>query len=274
MSTSEASSGVVAAGSGITDEIEAPKPGRSASVVKRASSAWCYVRVRAVAAFAVILTTCTFGVLGGDRVRRWSLRVSLLSASAVPPTPADVVGNYLRGQVLFGQSLTPQMPFRWQTFANRAVITATNAEVPKRIRRLQRLSDLEIRFDTDFDSIVEGCRHGRSGWLTGDVVDLYRQLYELGFVATIGAYREGAIVAGLWGLEIGGTLGIMSVFHRENNSGTLVIAAAVDRLLEGGRWSTIDAGQLHDNYARFGAALISREEFCHLAVRHLESHPA
>jgi hypothetical protein len=45
----------------------------------------------------------------------------------------------------------------------------------------------------------------------------------------------------------------MSVFHKESNSGTLVIAAAVDRLLEGGRWSTIESGQLNDFYVRFGA---------------------
>ncbi len=271
MSMSESSSRVVAADSRLADRIEATTPTRTEEFAKRARAGWHYVRIRAVAGLEMILTTCSFGAFGADRVRRWSLRVSLLTGSAGPPTPADVIGNYLRGQVIFGQSLTPRMPFRWQTFANRAVITATTAKVPKRIRRLQRLSDLEIRFDTDFERVAEGCRDGRSGWLTSDVVDLYRQLYQLGFVATIGAYREGTLVAGLWGLEIGETLGIMSVFHTENNSGTLVIAAAVDRLLEGDRWSTIDSGQLHDNYARFGAALISREEFCDLVIRHLRA---
>ena len=63
----------------------------------------------------------------------------------------------------------------------------------------------------------------------------------------------------------------MSVFHKESNSGTVVIAVAVDRRLEGGRWSTIESGQLNDFYVRFGAALISREEFCDLAIRHLDA---
>ena len=271
MSTSEALSGVGEASAEVADEIDVSKRGRSASLVKRARWAWRYVSIRAVTALDMVLTACTFGVLGRDRVRRWSRRLSLVSASGVPPTPADVIGNYLRGQIIFGEPHTPQRPFRWRTWAHRAVIVSTSAEVPKRVRRLQRLSDLEIRFDTDFDAITEGCRQGRSGWLTGEVVEIYREWYELGFVATIGAYREGDVVAGLWGLEIGGTFGIMSVFHKESNSGTLVIAVAVDRLLEGGRWSTIESGQLNDFYVRFGAALISREEFCDLAIRHLDA---
>jgi leucyl/phenylalanyl-tRNA--protein transferase len=161
------------------------------------------------------------------------------------------------------------MPFRWQTFRERAVITVETAKVPKRIRRIQRLTDLEVRFDGDFDEIVEGCRRGRTGWLTRDIVALYRQLWQLGFVATIGAYRGDVAVAGLWGLEIGGTLGIMSVFHTEDHSGTVVTAAVVDRLISGDRWSVIDSGLLHDNYVRYGALLVPRAEFCEMVARNL-----
>jgi leucyl/phenylalanyl-tRNA---protein transferase len=271
MSTSEASIGAEDASDEAADGLDVPKPARSAALAKWARRAWHYFSIRALTALDMVLTASTFGILGPERVRCWSRRLSLLGASGVPPAPADVIGNYLRGQIIFGEPHTPQRPFRWRTWTHRAVITTTSAEVPKRIRRLQRLSDLEIRFDTDFDAITEGCRRGRSGWLTGEVVEIYRELYELGFVATIGAYRKDEVVAGLWGLEIGATLGIMSVFHTESNSGTLVIAAAVDRLLEGGRWSTIESGQLNEVYARFGAALITREEFCDIAIRHLHA---
>jgi hypothetical protein len=196
MSTSEALSGVGEASAEVADEIDVSKRGRSASLVKRARWAWRYVSIRAVTALDMVLTACTFGVLGRDRVQRWSRRLSLVSTSGGPPTG----GRHRKlpaGQIIFGEPHTPQRPFRWRTWAHRAVIVSTSAEVPKRVRRLQRLRDLEIRFDTDFDAITEGCRQGRSGWLTGEVVEIYRELYELGFVATIGAYREGDVVAGL-----------------------------------------------------------------------------
>ena|ERR1019366_4704036 len=96
MSTSEALSGVGEASAEVADEIDVSKRGRSASLVKRARWAWRYVSIRAVTALDMVLTACTFGVLGRDRVRRWSRRLSLVSASGVPPTPADVIGNYLR----------------------------------------------------------------------------------------------------------------------------------------------------------------------------------
>ena len=169
MSTSGASSGVGEGGAEVADQIDASKRGRSAVLAKQARWAWRHVSIRAVTILDMILTACTFGLLGRDRVRHWSQRLSLVSASGLPPTPADVIGNYLRGQIIFGEPHTPQRPIRWRTWAHRAVIVSTSAEVPKRIRRLQRLSDLEIRFDTDFEAITEGCRQGRSGWLTREV---------------------------------------------------------------------------------------------------------
>ncbi|MGC1238086.1 MAG: hypothetical protein WA860_04780 [Acidimicrobiales bacterium] len=219
------------------------------------------------------LTTFTFALLGRDRARRAALRISLWSSRVVPPTPADVIGNYIRGWIVFGHAQTPEMPFRWQTFPQRAVITPATAHMPKRIRRMERLSGLEIRFDVDFDEIIDSCRRGRDGklaWLTDDIVELYRDLHRLGYVATIGAYRGDVAVAGLLGLQVGGTLGIMSLFHTEDHSGNLVTLAAVDRLMVGDRWSIIDTGaSLLDNYVRFGAVQIPRDEFCELVAGRL-----
>jgi leucyl/phenylalanyl-tRNA--protein transferase len=229
-------------------------------------------RTMLVAAVSRVLTNCTFAMLGRDRARRAALRISLWSSRVAPPTPADVIGNYIRGWIVFGHAQTPELPFRWQTFPQRAVITPATAQVPKRIRRMERLSGLEVRFDVDYDEIVEGCRRGRDGmlaWLTDDIVELYRELHRLGYVATIGAYRGDVAVAGLWGLQVGGTLGIMSLFHTESDSGKVVTAAAVDRVIGGDRWSVLDFGRLHPTYARFGAVEIPRDEFCELVVRHL-----
>src|ERR1700689_3125873 len=84
--------------------------GRFRGFAKRARWLRRYIYIRAVAACGIVVATCSFGLLGKKRARRWSYRASILSTSAGPPTPADVVGNYLRGQIVFGHSLTPQCP--------------------------------------------------------------------------------------------------------------------------------------------------------------------
>jgi len=39
----------------------------------------------------------------------------------------------------------------------------------------------------------------------------------------VGTYRDGRLVGGLWGLEIGRVFSIMSMFHLENHAGALAL---------------------------------------------------
>lgn len=175
------------------------------------------------------------------------------------PTAAEVVGNYSRGQLLFGMRNVGT--FRWQTFEQRAVITAESARVPKRFQAQRRKLDLEVRFGEDHDSIIDGCREGRDGWLTDPVVEVYRGIADLGCLSTVGTYQDGALVGGLWGIVVGGTFGIMSMFHQVDHAGALALAALSDAVAAG-EWSMIDCGWLNENFRRYGAYEIPVSEFC------------
>ena len=125
--------------------------------------------------------------------------------------------------------------------------------MPKRLRSIQRRQDLVVRYDEDFEAIVGHCRDGRSGWLTDQAVDAYRSLYELGFVSTVGTYRDGRLVGGMWGIAVGRVFGLMSMFHLENHAGSLALAAVADCSRDGERWSLVDCGELKDNSKRYWA---------------------
>jgi leucyl/phenylalanyl-tRNA--protein transferase len=148
----------------------------------------------------------------------------------------------------------------------RAVMTKQTARVPKRLRGIQRRGEMEVRFDQDFEAIIRACQEGRAGWMwiTPALIDVYRELRSLGFVSTVGTYRDGQLVGGLWGIGIGGAFGLMSMFHRENHAGSLAMAALVNAVLTEGRWSVIDVGAMTANFARYGATEIPVAEFCEL----------
>jgi leucyl/phenylalanyl-tRNA---protein transferase len=189
------------------------------------------------------------------------------------PSAAEIAANYTRGWVLFGVRAPGLAGLEWRRFPNRAVITSETAHVPKRLRSIQRSQDLVVRYDEDFEAIVEHCREGRSGWLTDEAVDAYRSLHELGFVATVGAYRDGRLVGGMWGITVGRVFGIMSMFHLENHAGALALAAVVDCVRDGERWSVVDCGQLNENFKRYGAQEIPSDQFCELVWRSLQPSP-
>lgn len=196
-------------------------------------------------------------------------RVALLCA---PPTAPQVVANYTRGLTLFGRSRGHLAIFEWRSYPFRGIITQKSAKVPKTIRSLQRRTDLEVKFDTDFESVIRSCQVGRNdwAWLTPALVDVYREVHRQGFVSTVGVYRGSRLVGGIWGISVGRVLGIMSMFHQEDNAGSLALAASVDIVAGNGRWSIIDCGVINQHFTMYGAREISQEEFCDLVWQTLK----
>jgi leucyl/phenylalanyl-tRNA---protein transferase len=179
------------------------------------------------------------------------------------PTASEVIANYTHGLVLFGRPDARRVKFEWRSFPMRAVITKETARVPRRLRGIQRRGELEVRVDQDFETIIRACQEGRAGWMwiTPALIDVYREVRSLGYVSTVGTYRDGQLVGGLWGIGIGGAFGLMSMFHREDHAGSLAMAALVDALVTEGRWSLIDFGVMTANFARYGATEIPVAEF-------------
>jgi leucyl/phenylalanyl-tRNA--protein transferase len=175
------------------------------------------------------------------------------------PTAAEILANYGRGQLLFGMRNVGT--YRWQRFEQRAVITSESARVPKRLKSLRRKLGFEVRFGEDIEAIIDGSQEGRDGWLTDPVADVYREIQGLGCLSTVGTYQDGALVGGFWGIAVGGTFGIMSMFHQVDHAGAIALAAISDSVAAG-EWSMIDCGWLNENFRRYGAHEIPTSEFC------------
>jgi leucyl/phenylalanyl-tRNA---protein transferase len=190
----------------------------------------------------------------------------------VCPTASDIVGNHLRGLVLFGRPPTygAGTGFEWCWFPMRAVITPDTAHVPKRLRTLMRRGEYEVRYNQDFETIMLQCqaRHG-TGWLTDDLISVYREVRDLGFLATIGLYRDGRLVSGMFGIEMGEAFTAMSMFHTEDNTGALVFAQCASEVCAKGRWRYVDFGLQNANFARYGATEMPTQQFLALALRSL-----
>lgn len=207
-----------------------------------------------------------------DRVGRWG------GVTTSTAAPAEILSRHCAGWVLFGRTEEGGDPLVWRWFSTRGVITRETARVPQRELGRWRRSDLQVRFNQNTEAVIECCREGREGWLTQAAVDAYLGLDRLGGLGSVAAYRDGQLVAGLWGVAAGPTLSIMSMFHRESRAGTLALTALVDDLIAGGRWSVIDCGTLNDVFRRFGAqelpaAILSELIWSGVCAVHGVEHP-
>jgi leucyl/phenylalanyl-tRNA---protein transferase len=191
-----------------------------------------------------------------------------IGAGAFAPTAPEVVANFPLGWLLFGVPDGPVPALEWRRFPQRAVITAQSGKVPRRLRQVLRRDRFEVRSDCDFEAIIAGCRTGRAGWLTEDAVDVYRRVHALGFVSTVGTYRDGRLVGGLWGIALGRTLGMMSMFHTEDHAGSVALATLIGELGDDGRWALLDAGELKPHAQMYGAFGVDVDRFSELVLTH------
>lgn len=180
-----------------------------------------------------------------------------LASNAMEASPTQMISNYYQGMVLIGDSL--QGGVTWKTFPERAIITPETAHIPKRLKGVMRKKTFEIRYNTDFPAVVQACKRDKT-WINQPLIDLYQALFDMGCVETIELYKDGQLVGGLWGIVVAKTFGIMSMFHEVNHAGAVALATLVNQLKDE-QYEMVDCGVINNNFARYGAAVMPREEF-------------
>ncbi|MDJ0733832.1 MAG: leucyl/phenylalanyl-tRNA--protein transferase [Nostocaceae cyanobacterium] len=179
------------------------------------------------------------------------------ACNLMPASPERVISNYYQGMVLIGKNNTEHVV--WKTFPERAIITADTAHIPKRLKSIIRKQPFEIRYNTNFEEVIRSCQRDKT-WINEPLIQIYSKLFEKGCVETIETYEEGRLVGGIWGVVINQNFGIMSMFHQANHAGAIALATLVNHLQEG-KYHLIDCGVINSNFARYGATVISCEEF-------------
>jgi leucyl/phenylalanyl-tRNA---protein transferase len=188
-----------------------------------------------------------------------------LSINTMNPTPERVISSFLQGVVLFGQD---QNGLVWRSFPERAIITPETAHISRRLKDVMKRNTFEIRSNSNFDEVLRACQRETWTWINDPLVDIYRKLFAMGYAHSIEAYRHGELVGGLWGLVIGRSYAIMSMFHRADHAGAVALGTLVSGLGKG-EYSLVDCGEMNSNFARFGARNVSREAFTAKVVQGL-----
>jgi Leu/Phe-tRNA-protein transferase len=123
----------------------------------------------------------------------------------------------------------------------------------------------ELRFDTDFDQILNRCIavHG-DHWLTPPLVSAIRSIRQNRlhgvYPTAFALYRNEKLVAGDFGTITGRVYTSYSGYHDESNSGTVQLIL-ISRYLRDNGFAFFDLGMPIDYKTCLGATDISPEEF-------------
>ena len=156
-------------------------------------------------------------------------------------------------------------PILWHSPDPRMVLLAEHLRVPRSLQKVLRKRPYEVRLDTAFSQVIDGCatahRPGQRGtWITREMRKAYLELHRRGLAHSVEAWREGRLAGGLYGVSLGGAFFGESMFAKEPDASKVAFVTLVEQLR---CWEIglVDCQVYTHHLARFGAEERSRRSY-------------
>ena len=158
----------------------------------------------------------------------------------------------------------------WIDPKQRGILPLDRFHVPRSLRKAVRQGIFDLRTDTAFRAVMEGCAEPTPGrpdsWINDEILSLYTALHESGHAHSVEAWRDGRLVGGLYGVAIGAAFFGESMFSREKDASKVALVHLVARLRCGG-FELLDTQFVTKHLARFGVVEIDRQRYQGLLQR-------
>ncbi len=156
-------------------------------------------------------------------------------------------------------------PILWHSPDPRFVLEPQELKVQRSLRKVIRQRPFELRLDTAFEQVIDGCqgihRPGQRGtWITSEMRDGYLELHRQGFAHSTEAWLDGQLVGGLYGVSMGQVYFGESMFTTVSDASKVAFVTLVHQLQ---RWGCrlIDSQVYTAHVARFGGHEIPRADY-------------
>ena len=151
---------------------------------------------------------------------------------------------------------------RWYTADPRGVMPLDAFDPPRSLRQLWKRGKFEVRINHSFRTVMTACRERRLDhtWISGELIELYCELHQLGFAHSVEAWHDGKLAGGLYGVAMGAAFFGESMFHYETDASKIALCALVQRLGER-KFDLLDTQAVTQHLKRFGAIEISADDY-------------
>ena len=152
----------------------------------------------------------------------------------------------------------------WIEPQHRGLLPLSAVHIPRRLAKTARTTPLQVRVDTAFEGVIEGCSSTRPGrrstWINKRIRSLYRELFDLGHCHTVEVWNGEKLVGGLYGVALGGAFFGESMFSFERDASKIALVHLAARLIHGG-FTLLDTQFATDHLRQFGTVEVDRDEF-------------
>ena len=182
---------------------------------------------------------------------------------AIEVTPELIIRAYRAGIFPMAEDATDEDLF-WVSPELRGIMPLDGFHASKSLKKAMRTSGWDIRVDTDWDGIIEGCAtvgaDRETTWINRTIRAVYGELFRRRVAHTVEVWDGEDLVGGLYGLAIGGAFFGESMFHRRTDASKMAMAHLVERLNAGG-FQLLDTQFVTPHLASLGGIEISRADY-------------
>jgi leucyl/phenylalanyl-tRNA--protein transferase len=146
----------------------------------------------------------------------------------------------------------------------RGIFPLDKLNISKSLAKTVRQDRFEVRFDHDFEAVIDACAAQYEGrdktWINARIRSLYRQLFDIGRVHTVETWCDGVLTGGLYGVHLGAAFFGESMFHRKTDASKVALIHLAARLAKGG-FRLLDAQFLTPHLASLGAIETPKDSY-------------
>ena len=185
------------------------------------------------------------------------------SRERIEITPDILLRAYSIGLFPMAESAEDPNLF-WVDPEERGIFPLDGLLVSRSLAKTVRSDRFEIRVDSDYGAVIDGCAGmtpGREGtWINARIRALYRALFDQGHVHTIETWEDGVLAGGLYGVAIGAAFFGESMFHRARDASKVALVHLVARLRAGG-FRLLDTQFVTDHLSTLGAVAVPKHAY-------------
>lgn len=178
-------------------------------------------------------------------------------------TPELILRAYAAGIFPMSESRDDPSIF-WVDPKLRGIIPLETFHVSRRLQKTIRQNVFEVRCNTAFEDVIAGCAESSKGredtWINDEIIGVYTELHQLGFVHSVECWQDEKLVGGIYGIALGGGFFGESMFSRVRDASKVALVHLVARL-KLGKFVLFDTQFVTDHLKQFGAIEIPARDY-------------
>ncbi len=148
----------------------------------------------------------------------------------------------------------------WVDPRRRGIFPLDEFHISRSLARRIRRGGYEIRINSDFESVLNGCADRPETWINQKIHDLYMDLFAMGFAHSLEVWMNGELAGGVYGVTLGRAFFGESMFSRRTDASKIALAYLIDRLRLAG-FTLFDTQFITPHLGRLGATEVTRARY-------------